>query len=210
MATLTVDGTASKERRSAWPLHRNQKGYACWFGVMLFLYSSLFFTLAFLGPYVMPAVTLMTDTPLYAREVAAEKFLLLHETVWVAVPVLFFGAVIFSLVMTSRLAGPLYRLEEGANEWAKRNLSWRIQFRQTDRLDALATSANDAFANIEKAFHTIHDQNGRVEAVLTTLLQDLNSQPALSRQTIKNAEEALAATGNIRSVVTQFHIGQSR
>lgn len=210
MATLTMDGTTSKERRSVWSIHRLQKRYAFWIGAMLFLYASFFFILAFLGPYVVPALTLMTDAPLYEREVAAEKFLLLHETVWVAVPVLFFGAVIFSLVFTSRLAGPLYRLEEGVKEWAKRKLSWRIQFRQTDRLDGLAASANDAFANIEKAFQTIHDQNGRAEALLTALLQELKSQPALSSQTIKSVEEALASTGNIRSVVTQFHIGQSR
>ncbi len=96
MATLIMETSKSAQRRRRFAIHKMQKAYAVHTGLLLFLYSSVFFVLAFFGPYVAPAITLFTDGPLQERDIAAKELLLLSETVWVAVPVLFFGAVIFS------------------------------------------------------------------------------------------------------------------
>ena len=68
------------------------------------LYACLFFVLAFCGPYVLPAITLFSDAPLTDRQIAASQLLLLSDTVWVAIPVFFLGAILFSLLVMRRVA----------------------------------------------------------------------------------------------------------
>ena len=116
---------------------------------------------------------------------------MLSETVWVAVPVLFFGAVIFSLVLTRRVAGPLYRLDKTIQEWAKGNLSWRVEFRTSDRLDDLAESANHALENIERSFALIQRHNTVVQAALTKADSDVQSGLAEARQATEDIAKVL-------------------
>jgi len=169
MPTVTIATPHATDRREGFFVHRVQKGYAAWIGLILFLYSALFFTLAFYGPHLKPMLTLYGGGSLEERQAAAAEMLMLSETVWVAVPVLFFGAVIFSLVLTRRVAGPLYRLDESIQKWAKGNLSWRMGFRPSDRLDDLAETANHALENIEQSFARIQQQNQAIQTVLSKM-----------------------------------------
>ncbi len=194
MPTVTIAAPPPADRRAGFFVHRIQKGYAAWIGLILFLYSTLFFTLAFYGPHLKPMLMLYTGGSLEERQAAAAEMLLLSETVWVAVPVLFFGAVIFSLVLTRRVAGPLYRLDKTIQEWAKGNLSWRVEFRASDRLDDLAESANHALENIECSFALIQRHNTVVQAALTKA--DSGVQSSLT--------EARKATENIAKVLKRF------
>lgn len=185
---------STEERRGGFFVHRVQKGYAAWIGLILFLYSALFFTLAFYGAHLKPMLTLYTGGSLEERQAAAAEMLLLSETVWVAVPVLFFGAVIFGLVLTRRVAGPLYRLDQTIQEWAKGNLRWRMEFRASDRLDELAETANRALDNIEESFALIQRHNAAMQAVL--------SHAEANRQA--GAAELRQATGEIADVLKRF------
>lgn len=192
MPTATTTTAPAADRRDGFFVHWVQKGYAAWIGLILFLYSTLFFTLAFYGPHLKPMLTLYTGGSLEERQAAAAEMLLLSETVWVAVPVLFFGAVIFSLILTRRVAGPLYRLEHTIQEWARGNLSRRVEFRASDRLDDLASSANQAVENIEHSFALIHQHNVRVQSALMKV--DNNAQPAVAeaRQAAEDLGKVLA------------------
>lgn len=204
MASLTMEASGPRQRRRAFFIHRIQKAYALWIWVLLFVYSSLFFTLAFLGPYLQPVTTLYSaQAPLTEREYAANKLLLLSETLWVAVPILFLGAVVFSLILTRRVAGPLYRLELSTEEWANGNLSWRIKFRKTDQLDDLADSANQAVQRIEDACVTIRDRNRSAQAALVRLSESFQRGSAPS-DAAKQLNEALAVTREIDAVLSQF------
>ncbi|ULA63683.1 MAG: HAMP domain-containing protein [Nitrospira sp.] len=168
MPIATEAMPSSQEYRKAFFLHSVQKGYAAWIGLLLFLYAALFFTLAFYGPHLGPMATLYRGGSLEERQAAASEMLLLSETVSVAVPVLFLGAVIFSLVLTRRVAGPLIQLDQSLQEWAKGNLSRRVEFRPSDRLDELASTANQALAKIEQAFGDMHRQTAALQAVLAS------------------------------------------
>ncbi|MBI3357938.1 MAG: methyl-accepting chemotaxis protein [Nitrospirae bacterium] len=169
MPTATIAAPSAADRRAGFFVHRVQKGYAAWIGLILFLYSALFFTLAFYGPHLRPMLTLYGGGSLEERQAAAAEMLMLSETVWVAVPVLFFGAVIFSLVLTRRVAGPLYRLDESIHMWSKGNLCWRMGFRASDRLDGLAETANHALENIEQAFAQIQQRTHAIQAALSKM-----------------------------------------
>jgi methyl-accepting chemotaxis protein len=194
MPTAITTTAPATDRRDGFFVHRIQKGYAAWIGLILFLYSTFFFTLAFYGPHLKPMVTLYTEGALEERQAAAAEMLLLSETVWVAVPVLFFGAVIFSLILTRRIAGPLYRLDQTIREWAKGNLSRRVEFRGSDRLDDLALSANQALENIERSFTLVQRHNATVQAALAKV--DGGAQPALA--------EARKASEDLAKVLTRF------
>jgi methyl-accepting chemotaxis protein len=189
MSTATITGAPSTDRRSGFFIHRVQKGYAAWIGLILFLYSALFFTLAFYGPHLKPMLTLYTGVSLEERQAAAAEMLMLSETVWVAVPVLFFGAVIFSLVLARRVAGPLYRLDESIQQWAKGNLSWRMGFRASDRLDDLAGTANHALENIEQSFARIQQRTHTIERALSKL----EGTGAQTLTEVRQATEDIAA-----------------
>lgn len=166
MQTVTSAAPSSLEPRKMFFLHHVQKGYAVWIGLLLFLYSALFFAVAFYGPHLGPMITLYGGGSLEERQAAASEMLLLSETVAAAVPVLFLGAVIFSLVLTRRVAGPLVRLDESLQEWAKGNLSRRMQFRPSDRLDDLAAHANQALTKVEQAFCEMRRQTAAIQAAL--------------------------------------------
>jgi methyl-accepting chemotaxis protein len=150
----------------------------------------LFFTLAFYGPHLGPVLTLYGAGSLEERQSAATELLLLSETVVVAVPILFLGAVIFSLVLTRRVAGPLFRLDQSVQEWAAGNLQWRVRFRQSDRLDELADTANRALADIERAFGEVHRQQAVIQAMLATPSLDA---PA-DRDRMRVASDTIAQT----------------
>lgn len=184
MTTTTETLISAGDPRSRFFVHRIQKGYAAWIGLLLFLYSALFFTMAFYGAHVKPVVVLYTSESLDERQAAAEEMLALSQTVWVAVPVLFFGSVIFSLIVTRRVAGPLSRLDESLQQWAKGNLRWRMRFRPSDRLEELANHANCALENIERSFECIRHQT---EVLQAALLKIENVEPA----GVKEAREAL-------------------
>lgn len=112
MRIATMTTPSSQDCRQGFFLHRVQRGYVVWIGIILFLYSALFFTLAFYGPHLGPMLTLYGGRTLEERQAAASEMLLLSETVAVAVPVLVLGAVVFSLVLTRRVAGPLFQLDQ--------------------------------------------------------------------------------------------------
>lgn len=189
-ATMTTS-SVSGERRDGFFVHRVQKGYAAWIGLILFLYSALFFTLAFYGPYLKPILTLYGQGPLEERQAAAAELLMLSETVWVAVPVLFFGAVIFSLVLTRRVAGPLYRLDKAIQEWANGNLSWRMRFQTSDRLDDLAETANQALDNIEQSFVSIRRRNAAIQSALAKAEGDAQSSLNEARRAAEDIDNVL-------------------
>lgn len=189
MPTATISAQPAADRREGFFVHRIQRGYAAWIGLILFLYSTLFFMLAFYGAHLKPMLTLYAGGTLDERQAAAAEMLMLSETVWVAVPVLFFGAVIFSLVLTRRVAGPLYRLDESIDKWAKGNLSWRMGFRASDRLDDLAGKANQALENIEKSFARIQ----RDATAIQMALSKVDGQEEARCTEVRHATEDIAA-----------------
>jgi methyl-accepting chemotaxis protein len=166
MATVAKPALSGVGRKDGFFIHRIQKGYAVWIGLLLFLYSALFFTLAFYGAHLKPMLTLYSSDSLEERQVAAAEMLTLSETVWVAVPALFFGSAIFSLIITRRVAGPLCLLDESLQQWVRGNLRWRMRFRPSDRLDELAETINQALENIEQSFAHIQHQTLMLQSAL--------------------------------------------
>ena len=204
MATAVTPAQSNLDHRDGFFIHQIQKGYAVWIGLLLFLYSALFFTLAFYGAHLKPMLSLYGSDSLEERQAAAAEMLILSETVWVAVPVLFFGSAIFSLIITRRIAGPLYRLDESIQQWNRGNLRWRIRFRPSDRLDELAATTNQALENIEQSFARIQRQTHSLQAVLSKIEQARSSEIGEAQSTI-NEITAVLQRFNFRAL-SETHV----
>jgi methyl-accepting chemotaxis protein len=204
MTTLTVADSQPSDKPSNRIPRGIQQGYVLWIGVLLFLYSALFFTVAFFGPHLQPLVTLYTASSLAERQEAALKLLSLSETVSVAVPVLFLGAAIFSLVLTRRVAGPLHVLEESVVRWADGDLRARLRFRKVDRLDALEKSINEGMQAIETSFATIAWEQARAEKALEEIRAALQTQPGLSQKALQGLTEANDAVVKMTGALRKF------
>ena len=204
MATLTLERTQPSEVPCARTLHTIQKGYAMWIGFLLFLYSSLFFTLAFFGPHLQLLATLYTDGSLADRQEAATKLLNLSETVWVAVPILFLGAAIFSLVLTKRVAGPLQILERSIRQWTQGDLTARVRFRKVERLDHLAQSINSAMQAIEGSFADMADERARAQTAVDRVLAVLEGQPGVAQEVVQGLSEVKDALLKLDATAQRF------
>lgn len=204
MTTLTVAESQPAGNPSKQIPHGMQQGYVLWIGVLLFLYSALFFTLAFFGPHLQPLVTLYTGGSLADRQEAALQLLSLSETVWVAVPVLFLGAAIFSLVLTKRVAGPLQVLEQSIVRWAEGDLATRLRFRQVDRLDALEKSINEGIQAIETSLMTFAREQARTEKALGQVRSALETHPGSPQKALQGLDEAGDAFAKMREALRKF------
>lgn len=191
MRTAPLIAPSHADHREGFFVHRIQKGYMVWIGLLLFLYSALFFTVAFYGAHLKPLLALYGSGSLEERQAAAAEMLMLSETVWVAVPILFFGSVIFSLIMTRRVAGPLYRLEKSMQHWARGDLRWRMRFRQRDRLNELAESANHAAENIEHSMASIQHCTRVIRTGFSKIEQMGTPIPIEVRQAADHIDEVL-------------------
>lgn len=209
MNALLNDRPTQPRRRWRFYIHKIQKTYAVWLGILLFVYSLIASVLAFFAPYILPAIKLISPIPLEERAVAATQFLVLAQTVWPAIIVLILGSALLSLSLTHRLAGPLYRLEQSVKEWAQGNLSLRIRFRKRDELHELGGVFNEALAHFERTIIEIRDrQAGSCEA-LRQVLSDMRAQSSVNREMLERLESALKEGERVDEVFKTFRLSDS-
>jgi methyl-accepting chemotaxis protein len=176
MATAALNVSHSSSEHNEGAVREEQRTYTFKIAVSMALYACLFFVLAFCGPYVLPAITLFSDAPLTDRQIAASQLLLLSDTVWVAIPVFFLGAILFSLLVTRRVADALERLGRSARAWASGAMSHRLQFREADRLTDLAQLLNQGWAQVGQAVEVVREESSRARASVDGAMKTLIAQ----------------------------------
>lgn len=174
--------------------------------LILTLYAMLFFVLAFLSPYVVPALTLLTDASLADQKTAADQLLFLNETVWTTMPVFFFGSLLFGLVLTKRVAGPLAHLQGCARQWGSGYVAQRVHFLPADRLDGLATVTNHAWGQVERALGDIHRQNQDIRRIADSLGVTLAGQAAGSPEIVERLRQIADGSAAIKTALQPFHL----
>lgn len=106
--------------------------------VMLIAYTMIFVTTLFL-PQILP---LAFNSPAEEQVKAAEILLIYHKNVWPAVFLVIplFG--FFSIFLTHKIAGPVYRLKMKLEEMTSWNLDTKLILRNGDDLHDLAECVN--------------------------------------------------------------------
>ncbi len=193
-------------RRHRYYIHKVQ----AWLCLGLFTYCLLFFCLAYVTPFIPPALTLGSDLPLAERVEAAQRFLLLSQTVWPGLLAIVLGAVLVSLLLTHRLAGPIFRLEESAKELQEGNLALRIRLRKKDQLQELADLLNQAIIHLDHTLLQIRARHAQLHAGLAALeeqsLPVLSGHPALLDRVVSLKKDS----GHITDLLARFRLSDEQ
>ncbi len=208
MTDTPTPASHPERRRARVYVYRFQKTYAFWLCLLLFIYSVVIFGLAFVAPYVLPALKLIQPLPLEERVLAARQFLVFGQTLWPAMAALIVAAAAFSLYLTHRLAGPLYRLHQSARELAQGNLTLRVRLRRGDELHELANVANSALVNLDQAFGEIRAHGAHSQAAVGRAVETLRAQPGTNPECLANLEGALKEGEQLQAVLQRFRFAE--
>ncbi|HSL03880.1 MAG TPA: hypothetical protein VK901_10125 [Nitrospiraceae bacterium] len=207
MATVALRVSRPNSEHIAAAVREERRAYTFKIAVSMALYTCLFFVLAFCGPYVLPAVTLFSDAPLTDRQVAASQLLLLSDTVWVAIPVFFLGATLFSLLVTRRVVDAFERLGQSARAWASGSVSHRLQFREADRLTDLAKLLNQGWSQVGQGVETIQQESSRARAAVAGAMNIILAQGVGGSEALRQLQTTTEALDRIQAVLGRFEIG---
>ena len=133
--------------------------YVC---VFLLLFVGLLFgppTGALLGGSVSPEI----------REDAARLFLALDERVWVPLLLLLVGLTAHSVLVSHRIAGPLYQFRRLFGELRDGRVRVRATLRKRDYLRKEATAFNEMVVSIEARTAALHTQAVELETGVRAL-----------------------------------------
>jgi len=209
-----VTTTTPRKKPSFWQrqfyVHRIQKTYAIWFGLFMFVSSILVFGLAFLVPFIPPALKLISPIPLEERARAASQFTLLAQTIWPALIVLIAAAAVFSVYLTHRMAGPLFRLEQTAKEMIRGNFAIRIRLRKKDELHELAGLVNEALDSLDRTFLEIRESEARGREALSWIMDELKKQPTVNREALDRLTTALQDGKRIEEILKRLQLSKPR
>lgn len=212
----------SSRKRKQILVHKSQKTFAIWIGLVLFAYSVFLFFLAFAGPYIYHAMKLIIPLSLEEQGHAATQMLLLVQdfwpvllgTIWKIWPLLILAiliAAILSIYMTHKFSGPLYRLQESAKQIAQGTLSFRIQLRKGDYLQELADVINHSMENLDHALMEIRGRNMKAAEILQNLAAGKTSNANDETQkNVANIEVALQECRAINNVLTNFSLSDAK
>jgi len=207
MATVALNVPHSNSEHIAAAVREEQRAYTFKVAVSMALYACLFFVLAFCGPYVLPAITLFSDASLTDRQVAASQLLLLSDTVWVAIPVFFMGAILFSLLVTRRVADALERLGLSARAWASGMVSHRLQFREADGLKDLAQLLNQGWSQVGQGVETMQQESSRARAAFDGAMKIILAQGMGGSDAFRQLQATTEALDRIQAALRRFEIG---
>ncbi len=185
-----------------------QTKYAIGLALFLFLYSVLPFGLAFLIPYIGPAVKLFSAIPLQEQARAATQILALSSFALPALMVLVIGTAIYSIYVTHRIAGPIYRFHQIVKDVGQGNLTQRIRFRKGDEMHELADAANQAISALDQALTEIRIRGASGRAAMHQALADLKAHPTPSSLPLDQFEPALKEFEHVHGVLNKFRLTQ--
>jgi len=195
--------------RRRFYVHKIQRTYAIWLGLFMFFSALLVFGLVFFIPFILPAIKLASPLPLAERAIAANQFLILAQTVWPALALMIPAAAVFSIYLTHRLAGPLYRFEQTARELIRGNLGLRIRLRKRDELHELAGLLNEVFDMLEQAFRDIRDSEAHVREGLSWIMDQMKRQPSVNQEVVNRLKIALKGSERIDETLKRFQLSKS-
>jgi methyl-accepting chemotaxis protein len=194
--------------RRRFYVHAIQKTYAIYLATYLFAYSLLVFGLAFFVPQFIRALKLYLPLPIEQRAVAATEFLAFAETMGPAVFALIIGSALFSIYLTHRLAGPLYRFERHAADLAEGDLSLRIRLRQGDELQELARMINETIEKLDGTLAEIRDREVSRQTGLKRTLEKLKGAASPDHQVLQQLELSLKEGELIGDLLRRFKLSQ--
>jgi methyl-accepting chemotaxis protein len=144
--------------------------------------------------FVPVIIALYSDSSFERSAAAATDFLSLHKRVWPAVPVALLLISVHSILVSHRIAGPLYRFRRVFRSIEKGDLSVRSGVRKKDYLLRESNTINDMIEGLVGQVGRIKQQQREVQAVRAELgsFAGVESLPGLA-QLLDRLDSRLAA-----------------
>ena len=144
------------------------------FGIVLFQYSSQTLTTAFVRSrlHVMSTSDFLLPGLGFATLIVTALVALLAA-----------GRV---LVLSHRIAGPLYRLEKAARAMGQGDLSFRVRLREGDELQGFAEVVDQTISGLRHQVQEVGSCSAKVRAVVA----EMNHNPSVPKRLVEELEDA--------------------
>ena len=185
-------------------VHELQNTLAIWLGLALVSYSLLVFAVAFLIPFILPAIEGLPSVSVVEQAATALQVFALATTIWPALLFIVPVTACCSIFVTHRLMGPLGRIEGAAKELIRGNLDLRIRLRKGDDLQALAGFMNEAVDNLVQAIRVIKESETSVREILSGLVDEVQKRPSGNGEMLNRLNKALKDSQRIEQVLQKF------
>jgi methyl-accepting chemotaxis protein len=176
--------------------------------LLLTIFLLLTYTFAFIiiifSPYIL---ALYFDFYSLAEKAeAARTLLLLHTKVWpgIAGIILLFGT--FSIFVTHKIAGPLYRLKKTISEITNGNLDVKVNLRKGDDLKDLAEHVNMLAEELKAFVNTVKVDYDLLSEYIQELEREIDAKmitEELGRKIIKKVQDSRK---NVEVALDKFKI----
>lgn len=186
------------KRRKRYYIHGIQKKYAFLTFLLLIIYT---FILA-IALFLPPALKLMDEAPLEEQMQAASQFIALSDRLWPAILVSLPVFMVLSVLLTHKLAGPVYRLEKSLKQIADGDLGLNVRFRPGDDLQELGVLLNQIIYRQSEALRTVQS----VQQNLEKSIGEIRGAQADPERLQPALDQIQAQTGKLESLLRQFKI----
>ncbi len=116
------------------------------------------------------------------------------------------GISIFSLLLSHRIAGPLYRLEKSVEEIAKGNLAFKITLRRKDELKELAALMNSMIRELSGRVRDMKEKADLVEGAIHSLSESSEDEKVVGPEIRKGVSEAVKSMEDFKKTLSFFKL----
>jgi methyl-accepting chemotaxis protein len=170
--------------------------------IMLLAYTLLFVTIIF-APYILK---LYLNYPLAEKAEAAKVLLFLHGTVWpwIGGVILFFGA--FSIFISHKIAGPLFRIKKTLAQMTEGDLNTSVRLRKWDDLKDLAQHVNHLIEELRNFLTTLRNDYDLLSEYILELERQVDSKVISEESGREIIKKVQASRKNIEAVLEKFKL----
>jgi methyl-accepting chemotaxis protein len=188
-------------RRKYWINTRVQLKYMVLTMSMLFLY-----TLLLLAAIFAPSILAMfTENTLRVKAEVSQILLLLHNQIWpgLGTIIVLFG--LYSILVTHKIAGPLFVMERAIKQVAAGDLSSRVRVRGSDELQEFHLSFNKMVDNMEGLLINLDKEYYHLSSYVTELENQLTSRECVSAEFLNDLAGKMSVDkNNIGNILNQY------
>lgn len=162
--------------------------------------------LIFAGALFLPLIIQLKSAALSwdDKQAAASQFLSLHTRLWPAIFVVFVLLGLHSIVVSHRIAGPLYRLRQLLKAVAEGDLSVRATIRKNDYLAKEADVVNELIAAFTRKINGMQEQCNEIRGMLSTLKSAIESGSVEEMK--QNVVDLATQMGRLKADLDHFRL----
>ena len=137
---------------------------------------------------------------------AAYFYLGIERYIWISIAVVVALMGLYSIFLSHRIAGPLYRFERTLQGVSQGNLSVRVQLRRHDELKDFGDQINQTLDLLEAHLHKANQMAGEAERAQSNLVALYQSQGPQSEEMERRLSTLKDAIFQLREVLCFFKL----